>query len=400
MTQDFPSTQTRQLQLPEPGQDAIQHSKKLIEHIREGIALAGDFLPFDQYMEQVLYAPGLGYYSAGSRKLGKEGDFITAPEISSLFSFCLANAIQPALESGQGQWSDILEVGAGSGRMAADILLQLEKNNCLPGSYMILERSADLRERQQQTLQQRCAHLFERVSWLDDLPQGFNGVVVANELLDALPVHRVIKQQDQWYELGVQDGEQFSYTTRPLINSRLQQRLQTIEADQGELPEGYTTEINLAAEDWINSVSSCMESGYVLLVDYGHSQHEYYHAQRQQGTLMCHYRHRAHDDPFVYPGLQDITAHVDFTAMADAALDSGLKVRGYTAQALFLMDTGLNQLAESMSSDDAEKQLKLATEIRRLTLPQEMGESFKVILLSKNAENLLPGFAMDMRDRL
>lgn len=400
MKQDISSAQSQHLQLPEPGQDAVAHSEQVIEHIRRSIEKHDGFLPFAEYMEQVLYAPGLGYYSAGSRKLGKEGDFITAPEISSLFSFCLANAIEPALGTANGQGRDILEVGAGSGRMAADILLQLEKNNALPGTYFILERSADLRERQQQTLQQQCAHLFERVSWLDDLPQDFNGVVVANELLDALPVHRVMKQQGQWYELGVQNGEQFSYASRVLDNPRLLQRLHIIEDEQGELPDGYTTEINLAAEDWINSVSRCMESGFILLVDYGHSQHEYYHAQRQQGTLMCHYRHRAHDDPFVYPGLQDITAHVDFTAMADAALDAGLKVRGYTAQALFLMDTGLNQLAESLNSDDAEQQLTLATEIRRLTLPQEMGETFKVILFSKNAENALPGFAMDMRDRL
>jgi len=408
MNQDFKqslqSTSAQQLQLPEPGQDAIQHSKQLIEHIRHSIELHKGFLPFDEYMEQVLYAPGLGYYSAGSRKLGKDGDFITAPEISSLFSCCLANAIQPVVEpninSTIDQAAAVLEVGAGSGKMAADILLQLEKNNCLPERYFILERSADLRERQQQTIQQQCPHLIGGITWLDDFPERFNGIVIANELLDALPVHRVIKRHGQWQELGVQWNEQFSYASCELVQPRLQQRLQVIEAEQGELAEGYTTEINLAAEDWIHSIASRIDSGFILLVDYGYSQHEYYHAQRQHGTLMCHYRHRAHDDPFIYPGLQDITAHVDFTAMADAALDSGLKVRGYTAQALFLMDTGLNELAEAMDGNDAEQQLKLATEIRRLTLPQEMGESFKVLLLSKNTDDMLPGFSMDMRDRL
>lgn len=400
MSQDFTQTlnnaNVQRMHLPEPGQDAVQHSERLIEFIRHSIESQNNFLPFHEYMEQVLYAAGLGYYSAGSRKLGKDGDFVTAPEISSLFSFCLANAIQPAVE----QWSTVLEVGAGSGKMAADILLQLEKNHCLPEQYFILERSAELRERQQQTIQQQCPHLAERISWPDDFPENFNGIVVANELLDALPVHRVTKQHGQWQELGVQWNDKFDWTYREISQPRLQQRLQDIEAEQGELADGYTTEINLAADDWIHSIASRIGSGFILLIDYGYSQHEYYHLQRKQGTLMCHYRHRSHDDPFVYPGLQDITAHVDFTAVADAALDSCLKVRGYTTQALFLLATGLNELAESMTSDDAGQQLRLATEIRRLTLPQEMGESFKVLLLSKNTDDILPGFSVDMRDRL
>lgn len=400
MSQDFTQTlnnaNVQRMHLPEPGQDAVQHSERLIEFIRHSIESQNNFLPFHEYMEQVLYAAGLGYYSAGSRKLGKDGDFVTAPEISSLFSFCLANAIQPAVE----QWSTVLEVGAGSGKMAADILLQLEKNYCLPEQYFILERSAELRERQQQTIQQQCPHLAERISWPDDFPENFNGIVVANELLDALPVHRVTKQHGQWQELGVQWNDKFDWTYREISQPRLQQRLQDIEAEQGELADGYTTEINLAADDWIHSIASRIGSGFILLIDYGYSQHEYYHLQRKQGTLMCHYRHRSHDDPFVYPGLQDITAHVDFTAVADAALDSCLKVRGYTTQALFLLATGLNELAESMTSDDAGQQLRLATEIRRLTLPQEMGESFKVLLLSKNTDDILPGFSVDMRDRL
>ena len=382
---------------PAPGQEAIEHSAQLIEVIKANIDQHAEGLTFAEYMEQVLYEPGLGYYSAGSRKLGKEGDFITAPEISPIFSCCLANAIQPAVK----QYAKILEVGAGSGKMAADILLHLESNNNLPGQYFILERSAELRERQQQTLTEKCQHLFNRVAWLDELPEAFSGVIIANELLDALPVHRVTKQNGQWLESTVQfKSDKFVWDTTPLTSNRLQKRLDSIEAQQGKLAEGYTTEINLAAEDWVSSITSSLDEGYVLLVDYGYSQHEYYHPQREQGTLLCHYRHQAHDDPFVYPGLQDITAHVDFTAMADSALDAGLKVRGYTTQMLFLMDTGLNELAEAMNSDDAEQQLQLATQIRKLTLPQEMGESFKVILFSKNTEDNLNGFAMDMRDRL
>lgn len=403
MSQDFTlSTQSknaRQLQLPEPRPDAIQHSEQLIEYIRQSIELHNGFLPFNEFMEQILYAPGLGYYSAGSRKLGEEGDFVTAPEISTLFSYCLAKSIQVAIESVI-EGSNILEVGAGSGRMAADILLQMDKDHRLPKHYFILERSADLRERQKKTLKEKCPHLKELVEWLDDFPDHFNGIVIANELLDALPVHRVKKQHGQWQELGVQWNERFEWASEKILQPRLQQRLQLIEAEQGELAEGYTTEINLAAEDWINSIADRIDSGFILLIDYGYSQHEYYHPQRQQGTLLCHYRHLAHDDPFVYPGLQDITAHVDFTAMADMGLNAGLKVRGYTTQAFFLMDAGLNEYAGMVDSDDAEQQTKLAGEIRRLTLPQEMGESFKVILLSKNTEKTLPGFAMDMRDRL
>ena len=389
------STQTSTL--PVPGQEAITHSERLIDFIISNIKQKPHGLSFAEYMEQVLYSPGLGYYSAGSRKLGKEGDFVTAPEISSLFSYCLANALQPAVK----EFGNILEVGAGSGKMAADILLYLEINNSLPEQYLILERSAELRERQQQTLQQHCAHLFAKVNWLDELPGNFKGVVVANELLDALPVHRVIKSDGQWLEQTVRwQGNKFSWGTAALTSQRLEKRLVNIESQHGELPEGYCTEINLAAEDWINSIAEQLDEGYVLLVDYGYSQHEYYHPQREQGTLLCHYRHQAHDDPFVYPGLQDITAHVDFTAMADSALDAGLKVRGFTTQMLFLMATGLNELAEAMSVEDAGQQLQLATQIRKLTLPQEMGESFKVILFSKNIEAPLPGFAMDMRDRL
>lgn len=386
-----------QYSLPAPGQPAISHSEKLIDFIKNKIDQQPAGISFAEYMEDVLYTPGLGYYSAGSRKLGKEGDFITAPEISSLFSYCLANSIQPVVM----EYGQILEVGAGSGKMAADILLYLEQKGSLPEHYFILERSADLRERQQQTLTENCKHLFSKVKWLDQMPLSFKGMVIANELLDALPVHRVIKQDGNWLEQTVcwQD-EKFTWGTKALTSSRLQQRLDDIESQQGDLPEGYQTEINLAAEDWIASLADHLDEGEVLLVDYGYSQHEYYHPQREQGTLLCHYRHQAHDNPFVYPGLQDITAHVDFTAMADSALAAGLKVRGYTTQVMFLVASGLNELAEAMSSEDAEQQLQLATEIRRLTLPQDMGESFKVILLSKKTEIPLAGFSMDMRDRL
>lgn len=391
------STSAELAQLPEPQAEAVAHSQQLVAHLQQLIAEQGGCIPFYLYMEEVLYAPGLGYYSAGSRKLGREGDFVTAPEISPLFSRCLANAVIPALT----QSPYILEVGAGSGRMAADMLQQLSEQNALPEHYFILERSAELRQRQQQTIAELVPACLPRVQWLDELPDGFNGVVVANELLDALPVHRVVKRDGQWLECYVvQDGEAFAWDESELSHPRLQVRMEFIESEYSELQEGYCTEVNLAAEDWLQGVSEKMQGGYILLVDYGYSQHEYYHPQRKDGTLMCHYRHRAHDDPFVYPGLQDLTAHVDFTAIADAALEANLKVRGYTTQAFFLMDNDLAGLAAVEDSNDVEQQLQMATQVRRLTLPQEMGESFKVILLSKNRQEMLPGFMHDMRDRL
>ncbi|MDH5395701.1 MAG: SAM-dependent methyltransferase [Gammaproteobacteria bacterium] len=384
--------------LPLPDDVAQQHSQELIRFIKQEMDNHQGAISFRRYMEIVLYAPGLGYYAAGSAKLGEAGDFITAPEISTLFSFSLANAIMPALCS----QDIILEVGAGRGRMAADMMLFLQSKNALPKEYWILELSADLRERQKETISNAVPDLIGRVKWLETLPENFNGVVVANELLDAMPV-QLFRKNEVVNEVNVvYKDEKFFFETKSSHDERLLNRLDAIEAEAGmPFEQGYVSEVNFAAEDWIHSIAEKLQKGIIILIDYGFPQHEYYHAQRSQGTLMCHYRHRVHADPFVYPGLQDITAHVDFTAMADAGLASGLKVIGYTNQANFLMGAGLMELVAANNNADIKQQLDLATQIKKLTLPHEMGELFKVIGFSKNCDVVLPAFSFrDMREFL
>ena len=394
-TRRWHEAQRAAAELPPPDATAQAHSLELIALIRQQIDAAGGAIPFHAFMQLALYAPGLGYYSAGSRKLGAEGDFITAPETSPLFARCLARAIQPLLASlPQAQ---LLEVGAGSGAMAAGILQELTALQCLPEHYSILELSADLKQRQTEML----GSYGDRVCWLDHLPEQFSGIVLANELLDAMPVHRVVWQQGELVECYVAwQADRFVWQLGPLTEPRLQARFEAILEQPGELPDGYVTEINLAAEDWIKTVGERLQQGMLLLIDYGFARHEFYHPQRQQGTLMCHYRHRAHDDPLILVGLQDITAHVDFTAIADSALDAGLKVAGYTTQAHFLLGSGLTGLVQQNDSDPI-RQLELANQIKRLTLPQEMGELFKVMALTRNLPGAMPGFSLrDLRNSL
>jgi len=393
MTSPFLSTGASVPDLPAPDPAAREHGEGVAAHLRAVIDAEGGAIPFVRFMELALYAPGLGYYSAGAHKLGAEGDFVTAPEIAPLFSRTLGRAILPLLEALPG--ADLLEVGAGSGRMAADLLAELEALGRRP-RYAILERSAELRQRQQAAL----AAFAERVTWLDDLPAAFTGIVLANELLDAMPVHRLLREGGEWHEAWVaREADRFVWRRGPLTDPRLGERMAAIEAAVGALPEPYLTEVNLAAEDWIATLGERLARGAVLLVDYGHPRRAYYHPQRAMGTLGCHYRHHHHDDPFRFPGLQDITAHVDFTAIADAALGAGLKVAGFTTQAHFLLGSGLPDLAGF--SEDPRKQLETANQIRRLTLPQEMGETFKVMLLTKRLDVRLPGFALqDLRNRL
>lgn len=391
--------------LPVPGNVAQQHSEALINCIKDEIDKNQHSISFRRYMELALYAPGLGYYAAGSTKLGEAGDFVTAPEISSLFSFSLANAIIPALSNED----IILEVGAGRGRMAADMLLFLQGKNALPKEYWILELSADLRQRQKETILQVAPDLIGRVKWIETLPDNFNGVVVANELLDAMPVQLFQKNENVINEVNVTwQDEKFCFALKQSEDARLLNRVTSLESSsETEFETGYISEVNFSAEDWIKSIADKLQKGIIILIDYGFPQHEYYHAQRSQGTLMCHYRHRTHADPFVYPGLQDITAHIDFTAMADAALEAGLKVNGYTNQVNFLMGAGLMDLVSNsetvdMNQDAGLKQhLDIATQIKKLTLPHEMGELFKVIGFSKNSDITLPAFSFrDMREFL
>jgi len=381
--------------LPEPDEEAQAHSMALIQLIVDDIAGAGGQISFARYMELALFAPGLGYYSAGSQKFGASGDFVTAPEISSLFSRCLARQTAEVLENLGG--GDVLEVGAGSGIMAADLLAELAALGTLPDCYFLLELSADLRLRQRETLARMVPQLLDRVQWLDSLPEnGFRGVVLANELLDALPVHLFRAEAGGLTErrVGWQDGR-FQWCSAEIGDAALAQYLATL--SEG-LPEGYESEFNLAAGGWIGAIASMLQAGVVLLIDYGFPRHEYYHPQRDRGTLMCHYRHRAHDDPFVYPGLQDITAHVDFTAVAESAVDAGLDVLGYNTQGLFLLANGITELAQS---DDEREQLRLAQQVRTLTLPGDMGELFKVMALGRGYDASLRGFALqDLRGKL
>jgi SAM-dependent MidA family methyltransferase len=376
--------------LPAPSADALAHSQRLVDQIKAEMAANNGLIPFNRFMDLCLYAPGLGYYSAGLSKFGEDGDFVTAPEISPLFSRCLA---RQCAEVG----GDILEFGAGRGVMAADILLELKEQGCLPDHYFILELSADLKQRQQAMIQDKAPDLFERVVWLEQLPDSFSGMVLANEVLDAMPVHVFNIKDDKIGEQYVAlEGDQFVWQTGDASSDELHAQVKQIKTEQ-ELPQGYVSEINLSLTGWINSIAGIMKKGAVLLIDYGYPCHEYYHPQRSSGTLMCHYQHRAHDNPLVWPGLQDITAHVDFTAVAEASVDAGLSVDGFVTQAHFLMNAGIEQLMASCLQDPVE----MNQQIKRLILPDAMGEMFKVMCLSKETDVSLSGFAQfDMRGRL
>ena len=368
--------------------------------IRE-IAQAGGWISFARYMELALYAPGLGYYSAGSAKLGSAGDFVTAPEISSLFGATLAtqlaDCIGPALP-------DILELGAGTGKLAGDVLHELARLDKLPRRYLILELSGDLRERQRLALERCVPQLLDRVQWLDTLPQKFCGSVIGNELVDALPVHLVTWSDDGVSERGValDANGGFVWAGRPATGVLLA-TANRIRPSIGVLPSGidYVSEINLAASALIATLAGTLEQGLILLIDYGFPRHEYYHTQRSAGTLMCHYRHRAHDDPFQFPGLQDITAHVDFTALRDAATVNGLECLGFVNQAQFLINCGITDVLARVPPDDVARYLPLAAGAQKLLSPSEMGELFKVIAFGKGIAPPLRGFATgDMHERL
>jgi SAM-dependent MidA family methyltransferase len=380
-----PTSPDRQA-LPPPTTEEQAHSHQLVRHIVDEIAAAGGKISFARFMELALYAPGLGYYVAGKYKFGAQGDFITGPELGSLFARCLAHQCQTILTEMDG--GDILEVGAGSGVLAADLLLALNASNCLPKRYLILELSADLHERQAEMLRQKAPHLIDRVHWLDALPDSFRGVVLANELLDATPVERfrVTENGINQFLVAWEDGR-FVWQEQP-IDAAIQ--LPT-------LPSDYVSEINLHAEAWVRSLGDILQQGVILLIDYGFPRAEFYHPQRSQGTLMCHYRHRAHDDPLILVGLQDITAHVDFTAMAEAGTDTGLSLLGYTSQAAFLLGNGLDQIAAAPDPNNVRVHLALTQQIKKLTLPHEMGELFKVMALGRGMKEPLRGFSVQDR---
>jgi len=382
--------------LPVPTPDALAHSQRVTAHLRALIEDAGGWIPFSRYMEAALYAPGLGYYAAGAMKFGAAGDFVTAPELTPLFGRTLAHAIAPVLAelpSGDKTGGDVLELGAGSGRLAVDVLGELERLGALPAHYCILEVSADLRQRQQETLTRELPHLAGRVVWLNALPTQVSGVILGNEVLDALPVELA-----HWTEAGPQargvtlNGDAFGWQDRPANDPLLRVRADTL-----NLAPGYLTEINLAADALIASLAQCLERGLILMIDYGFGQAEYYHPQRHMGTLRAHYRHHALDDPFYLPGLCDLTAHVDFSAVARAGMAAGLDLAGYTSQANFLLNAGLTELLMQISPADAAAFLPQTNAVQRLVSPAEMGELFKVIALTKGKAAPIVGFARSDR---
>jgi len=387
--------------------DERLHTLRVRESIARKIAAAGGWISFERYMDLALYEPGLGYYSAGTRKLGAGGDFTTAPEISSLFGACVAKQCAEVLRAVGG--GSILEVGAGSGRLAVDILGRLESLAQLPARYLILEVSGDLKERQRTLLHAALPHLSHRVVWLDALPEPFDGVVLANEVLDALPVTRFRWDGKLFEDLGVTfTNGAFESAARPadaamsgrcaalMANAMLTQR------QHRTLPlDGYVSEYCPRLQSWAAGIAQSLRTGAVLWFDYGLPRAQYYLAERREGTLLCHFRHRVHDDPFRYPGLSDITAWVDFTTMAEAAGAAGCELAGFTTQAFFLAGMHIDAEMQAFAGGDATRFARLANQARQLMLPGEMGERFKAMAWLRGLELELSGFALqDLRHTL
>jgi len=378
--------------LPDPTEEQREHSERLIHKIRDAIDREGGWLSFERFMEMALYEPGLGYYSAGARKLGAAGDFVTAPEISPLFSRCIARQCAEVLQQIGG---DVLELGAGSGTMAADVLLELAARDAAPPRYQILEVSADLRERQRETIATRAPNLLDRVVWLDKLPSDFVGVIVANEVLDALPVQRFVIRGGHVNALGVTWQLNALDWSEVRAGEALTAAVRQIEHSIGRtLPDGYSSEVNLRLAPWVAGLAHAMRQGVMLFVDYGLPRAQYYSAERTRGTLLCHYRHRFHEDALAHVGLQDIGAWVDFTAVAEAAAAHECSVVGYTTQAHFLIGCEIDKLLADLAEKELESRLQIGKQAMLLTLPGEMGERFKAIALGKNFEQSLLGFSV------
>lgn len=379
--------------LPTPSAESQHYSQQLCDLVQKKIVTSGGWIRFSELMQMALYTPELGYYAGGSQKFGTiqngGGDFITAPQLTPLFAQALARQVAQVVSLTQG---DVLELGAGTGLLAADLLLALARLNQLPNQYYILEVSSHLRLIQQETLKERLSSaLFEKVVWLDTLPTHFVGIMIGNEVLDAIPVHLLVKKNDALYERGVTFDESLTWQDKPLQDVALSKLI-----DADALPNDYVTEVCPAANGLIRSLATALQTGAILMIDYGFSASEYYHPQRNEGTLMCHYQHYAHSNPLINLGLQDITAHVNFTAIAEAGLAQDLSLHGYCNQAQFLMSCGILDVLGAVSPDDAAAYMPMAAAVQKLLSPAEMGDLFKVISFTKNlAENddlLLLGF--------
>ena len=379
------------LSLPDPDREALERSHRLVARLRAAIIAAGGMIGFDTYMRMALYEPELGYYSGASPIFGRSGDFVTAPEAGTLFAACLARQCLTLLEDSDA----IVEYGAGSGRLACDLLTLLHAAGRLPSSYCIVEPSATLTARQQAACAQLPAALRARLYWCDDHPpSGVTGVVIANEVLDAMPVERCMVDAGCWRELLVAlDGDNFVWASRPYSGSCFKPDW------AAPLPDGYVSEANPGLAPWLLAMRTRLQRAVVLVADYGYPRHEYLHPARASGTLKCHYLHHVHDDPFRYPGLQDITASVDFTALAEHALAAGFEVLGYATQAHFLLDCGLDAVLSAAAGDETAR-YRLAQEAKLLLLPGSMGQTFKFMALGVGATRPLLGFGHDERHRL
>jgi SAM-dependent MidA family methyltransferase len=367
--------------LPIPSPELSLYSQQLSDLVQKKIAQSGGWISFSEFMHMALYTPMLGYYSGGLPKFGTNqnggGDFVTAPQITPLFARALAKQVGHVIAVTRG---DVLELGAGTGQLAADLLLALADLSQLPKHYFILEVSSHLRKVQRENLQEKLPEsLFEKIVWFDKLPKNFVGMLLGNEVLDAIPVHLLVKKADGLYERGVRFDMSFHWQERSLQDERL---LESVDVDRW--PNAYLTEVCPAANGLIKSLAAALEAGAILMIDYGFSASEFYHPQRNQGTLMCHYQHYAHSNPLIHIGLQDITAHVNFSAIAQAGLDGGLDFYGYTTQAQFLMNCGLLDLLAKESPEHIERYAPMTAAVQKLLSPSEMGDLFKVIAFTKS----------------
>lgn len=377
------------MKLPQPSPEALAQSGQLVDRLRSLIEAQGGWISFATYMAEALYTPGLGYYSGGAHKFGPGGDFITAPELTPLFGQALASQVQQIMGLSA---PHVIEAGAGTGLLAADLLLELELRGALPESYAILEVSGELRERQFDTLAAKVPHLASRVQWLDGLPERFSGALVANEVLDVMPVHLIAWRSGGIFERGVALGDEgrFVWADQPAAGKVAEAAV----ALDLPLPEEgeYVSELNLAGRAWVAEWAARLDQGAMLLVDYGYPRAEYYLPSRSTGTLLCYFRHHAHGDPFVWPGLNDITAFVDFTAIAEAGFEAGLDVLGYTDQANLLFNCGVLDCLARRAPEESTDYIRAAKALQRLTGPHEMGELFKVIALARGISQPLIGF--------
>jgi SAM-dependent MidA family methyltransferase len=376
-----------------PDPIAQQMSKQLLTLIKQKMTKSGGKITFADYMHLCLYAPGFGYYSAGNHKIGSGGDFTTAPEISSLFSQAFSNHIKDVMQ--QLPHCNIVEFGAGNGTMAIDILKALERSNSLPEQYIIIETSADFRQRQTSHIETEIPHLASLVHWFTAIPNSITGVIIANEVCDAMPVHLIKVSRDTIKEryVSINSNNELFWCDGDLSIHQLQTQAQAIQNNL--INDLYISEINLYANAWITSLAEALQKGAIFIVDYGYSNEDYYRPDRHHGTLMCYHQHQGHENPLILPGLQDITAHVDFTSLAQSALDNGLDVASFQYQRDFLLAGDITNFVDGEASTF--KQVQQKTEIKRLTLPAGMGETFKALTLTKNLDALLP--RIQLRDQ-